>query len=305
MKAEDDKKNIQQFFEKETTDTKKSIKFKVFLVAGCIVVLFYAYSYLTKAKEATHHSVSDQTEIEQDERKNYSEEEIKKFVDLRMKQEKSSFEKTERQLPAFKRDLSKEIAIYIYKEEKRAEAPIKPEGNTIGISSGTQIKAYLTNDVFSYNIETPVIAITAEDYTKGEAILIPKKTRFLGQASIVKSYDRINVVFQRMVLPDGREIHIQAMALSMDGSGGIKGKVKNHKVEGVFKALAKTILGGVSLFAGTSSDNETITVQDQLLLNAAEGLTNQAQQQLGAMKVEESVSVEALTPIQILFLEAL
>ncbi len=45
--------------------------------------------------------------------------------------------------------------------------------------------------------------------------------------------------------------------------------------------------------------------EDQRFLNAAEGLTHQAQQHLRAIKVEESVSVEAHTHIQLLFLEAI
>jgi type IV secretory pathway VirB10-like protein len=119
----------------------------------------------------------------------------------------------------------------------------------------------------------------------------------------VKSLDRINVRFDLLVLPDGREKRIQAIALSEDGAAGIKGKVDKHTDKKVLKAIGESVLSVGTLFLGGRSE-DPFSLEDQLRLNVAQNLSDEARRDLREVKVEKSVTVEAYQPIYVLLLEA-
>jgi type IV secretory pathway VirB10-like protein len=89
--------------------------------------------------------------------------------------------------------------------------------------------AVLQTAIFSYNLESPVIAETEFDIIYLDKVMIPKGTKIIGYASVLKSADRVNVFFHTMVFPNGQEIKFSGLALHTDGSAGIPGKVKKHK----------------------------------------------------------------------------
>jgi len=218
---------------------------------------------------------------------------------VEMRREKSS---------AGKRKYSSDIAVYVFKEEKAVEQSRERKGSReerpLGLPSGTKVPAFLLDRVFSFNVNAPVLAIVSKDFSWKEQVVIPKDSQFLGEASVLKSIDRINVSFNLLVLPDGREIRVHAMALSEDGSNGIKGKVEKHRDLRVFKAIGESLLGGASLFVGGAS-RDPYSIEDQLRMNLAQNLTNQASQDLRSVRVDQSITVEAYTPIQVIILESI
>lgn len=206
-----------------------------------------------------------------------------------------------------KRKYSTDIAVYVYKEdartqphERRGEREEKP----LGLPSGTKVPAFLLDRVFSFNVNAPVLAVVQKDFSWKEQVVIPKDSQFLGEASVLKSIDRINVSFNLLVLPDGREIRVHAMALSEDGSNGIKGKVEKHRDARFIKAIGETLLGGASLFVG-GINRDPYSIEDQLRMNLAQNLTNQASQDLRSVRVDQSITVEAYTPVQVIILESI
>ncbi len=205
-----------------------------------------------------------------------------------------------------KRNYATDIAVFVYKDEKellrgrQSRASIKAE--PLGIPSGTRIPALLSNRIFSFNVAAPVIALIQNDFKWKDKVVIPKGSKFLGEASIVKSIDRINVRFDVLIFPDGKELRVQAMALSADGSGGIKGKVHKHRDIKALKAVGEAVLGGVSLFAG-GVRRDPFSMEDQLRLNLTQNLTNQAAQDLRSVRVDQSITAEAYTPIDVMILE--
>src|SRR3989338_2032081 len=209
--------------------------------------------------------------------------------------------------PVNKRNYGTNIEVYVYQKEKegsslsRSRQPDEMQ-KPLGIPSGTKIPALLSNSVFSFNVAAPVLALVSKDFNWQEQILIPKDSKFLGEASVLKSLDRINVSFDLLIFPDGRQMRVRAMALSEDGSGGIKGKVEKHRDVKVLKAIGETLLGGASLFAG-SGRRDPYNLEDQLRVNLTQNLTNQASQDLRSVKAEQSITVEAYTPIQVIILE--
>ncbi|MFH0983937.1 MAG: TrbI/VirB10 family protein [Candidatus Omnitrophota bacterium] len=211
-------------------------------------------------------------------------------------------------LPVKKRNYATEIAVYVetpVKTENHGSRPEEPRGKQklLGLPSGTKIPARLSNRIFSFNVAAPVIAQVIRDFKWQEKVVIPKDSKFLGEASVLKTLDRINVKFETLIFPDGREMRVRAMALSEDGSGGIKGKVDKHRDMKTLKAIGETLLGGASLFVGGSGQSP-YSLEDQLRVNLATNLTGQAAQDLRSVKTEESVTVETDTSIQVILLEA-
>jgi len=204
-----------------------------------------------------------------------------------------------------KRNYASDISVFVYKDEKElmgSRQSKSSKSEPLGIPSGTRIPALLSNRIFSFNVEAPVIALIDRDFKWKDKVVIPKGTKFLGEASIVKSIDRINVSFNTLIFPDGKEVKVRAMALSPDGAGGIKGKVQKHRDIKALKAVGETLLGGVSLFAG-GVRNAPFSMEDQLRLNLTQNLTSQAAQDLRSVRVDESITAEAYTPIDVMILE--
>jgi len=104
-----------------------------------------------------------------------------------------------------------------------------PQKGKYFLHTGFMFDAVLQTAIFSYNLESPVIAETEFDIIYLDKVMIPKGTKIIGYASILKSADRVNVFFHTMVFPNGQEIKFAGIALHTDGSAGVPGKVKRHK----------------------------------------------------------------------------
>ena len=204
-----------------------------------------------------------------------------------------------------KRKYDSEIAVYIIKPNKENDFYREEQAKDLrlGLPSGTKIPALLLDRVLSFNVQAPVQAITSKDFRVGDKIVIPKNSRFLGEADVVKSLDRINVRFDLLIFPDGREIKVRALALSEDGAAGIQGKVDKHTDTKVLKAIGESVLSVGSLFLG-GRDPDPFSLQDQLRLNLSESLHDEARQNLKESKVEKSITVESYAPIQVILLES-
>lgn len=94
------------------------------------------------------------------------------------------------------------------------------------------------------------------DSTTGSVLLIPKGTRILGKydSSISFGQERILVIWQRLIFPNGKSIGLDNMSgTDMSGYAGFKGKVNNH----FFKLLQAVVL---SSFIGAG---EAIITRDE------------------------------------------
>lgn len=276
----------------------------VIALAACIcaVILFVVYK---------NQPVSKKTEIKatstKDESTFYSKSEIDNLIKGQLSKKESDQKEKIVQIqakPTEKRKLKTAIAVFIKAAEEKKPAPTVTENDkSVEIPTGSKIKAHLANAIFSFNVTSPVVAVVDEDFVKDEQVIIPKGTQFIGDAGILKSRDRINVRFSVMVLPSGKETKVSAMALGLDGSGGIKGRLDKQSDKSIFKALGETLLAGSAVVLGRT--NNALSLSDELRLNTARNLSDDARNSLNQVKIEESVSVEAYTPILVLFLDPL
>lgn len=275
---------------------------KIFLAgAALFCLLAFLFVSLDNAARRKEGAVKTQTE---ESKGVYSKAEIESIIKEQLLEVgKQEIVKHDLKTQAPKRKLNAEIAVYVKEEEKEDSAKANTKkSRELGVPTGVKIKAHLANAIFSFNVTSPVIAVTDEDFVRDGTTVIPKGTQFIGEAGIVQSRDRVNIKFSVMVMPDGKESRIRAMALSLDGSGGVKGKVDKQYDRSILKASGEMLLSGASLVLGARR-NGPISLEDELRLNASRNLADDAQEALNQVKIEKSISVEAYTPILILLLD--
>ncbi|MBI2071190.1 MAG: hypothetical protein HYT79_11385 [Elusimicrobia bacterium] len=144
------------------------------------------------------------------------------------------------------------------------------------LPTGSLLRVVVNHSIYSYNLDVPVIAELESDAQYCQplenqecyGVVLPRKTKILGRALILKSHNRVNVEFYGAVLPDGREIIISGLALSPDGSAGLIGKVRRHKDSMVASAALKGALTGAA--AASAGENPVAAgAADSLALEAA------------------------------------
>lgn len=163
------------------------------------------------------------------------------------------------------------------------------------LPTGFTFPARLENAIYSYNVESPAIAIVEKDIEYLKKTVIPAGTRVIGTVSVQQDHDRILITFHTMVSPkEGDEIHIQGIALMLDGSAGVKGNVETHKDA----TIASTVLRSVISGAGEAL---TISGASPVAAQAAQGLSGEATSLLDTQRqqVTTSISVDADTGLRI------
>ena len=274
----------------------------VLVIGGFSVWLVLPFFFSSKSNFKVQRTVS-----EEEKRENVSRESMEQAIEQASANTKTLIKPVPRPSEQrVKRNYGSDIAVFVYKDQTQSLSNLQSRSSAksepIGLPSGTRIPALLSNRIFSFNVAAPVIALVNQDFKWKDKVVIPKGTQFLGEASVVKSIDRINVSFDVLIFPDGKEVRVRAMALSPDGAGGIKGKVQKHRDIKALKAVGEAVLGGVSLFAG-GVRSAPFSMEDQLRLNLTQNLTNQAAQDLRSVRVDESITAEAYTPIDVMILE--
>ncbi|SKA04276.1 type IV secretion system protein VirB10 [Cetobacterium ceti] len=111
-----------------------------------------------------------------------------------------------------------------------------------------------------------ILAITREnvyDSLTGIKLLIPQGAKLLGQYSsdVAFGQERVQVVFNRLTLPNGKSINLGSMIGSdLEGQSGLRDKVDTHMSRVVGSVLMSAILGAGG--AITTSDNNNRNEND-------------------------------------------
>jgi type IV secretory pathway VirB10-like protein len=206
--------------------------------------------------------------------------------------------------------LNTKMAVFVYIAKPKAETavyrkklkPVVSYNN--GIPPGTTVYADLINAVFSYNALAPAKAELLQDiYSNTKKIILPKGSMFLGQVSTIHSQNRVNITFSQVILPDGKTYSVKAIALSNNGSGGIKGQVSSPALMDALEGTGEAVLGLGSIFFGGNNANP-YSMNDQLRYAAGTSLTNQAANSLAQAQSNNktTITVKAGKTIKIMFL---
>ncbi len=162
------------------------------------------------------------------------------------------------------------------------------------LPTGFSFPARLENAVYSYNVETPAIAVVERDISYLKRVVVPAETRVIGNVTIQKSHDRVLINFHTLVFPEGDEVKVGGLALALDGSAGLKGKVETHKDS----AVANTVLR--SVVSGTQAALD-ITGISPIASQATQGISQEALRELDLEKqqVTTSISIDADTGLRV------
>ncbi|MGL4863236.1 MAG: TrbI/VirB10 family protein [Cetobacterium sp.] len=108
-----------------------------------------------------------------------------------------------------------------------------------------------------------ILAITREtvyDSLTGTIKLIPMGTKLYGQYSseVAFGQERVQIVFNRMTLPNGKSINLGSMIGSdLEGQSGLKDKVDTHMTKVVASVVMSAILGaGTAITTDNNSNND-------------------------------------------------
>lgn len=121
--------------------------------------------------------------------------------------------------------------------ERQSEQPksigLSPPVGPYTIVQGTPIPAVTVTPIDS-DLPGQIVARTTEDTydsVSGRYLLIPAGSLVYGQYnnSVIVGQDRLAVVFERIIFPDGAGVSLGAMpGVDAAGSAGVKGEINNH-----------------------------------------------------------------------------
>lgn len=170
-----------------------------------------------------------------------------------------------------------------------------PSNTRYFLPTGFVFPARLQNAVYSFNVESPAIAVVDEEIQYQKKVVIPAGTQVIGTVSVQQDHDRILITFHTIVFPEGDEIKFTGLGLSLDGSLGIKGKVETHKDS----AIADTVLS--SVVSGAQEAAMMTTAINPVATSALSGLAGEATGELGTQrqKITTSISVNSGTGLRI------
>jgi type IV secretory pathway VirB10-like protein len=188
--------------------------------------------------------------------------------------------------------------------EKKAESG--PPARFQGVTQKTPTKANyflptgftfpvrLENAVYSYNVETPALAVVERDVVYLRRVVIPAGTRAIGTVAVLKSHDRVLVNFHTLVFETGDEVRFTGMALALDGSAGLKGKVETHKDAAVANTVLRSFVSGTQ----TALDMSGVS---PIASSATQGIAQEAVKELDTQRQEvtQSITIEAETGLRV------
>jgi type IV secretion system protein TrbI len=161
--------------------------------------------------------------------------------------------------------------------------PLRKPASAFEVKAGAVIPAVLITGINS-DLPGNVLAMVKEnvyDTATGEYLLIPQGTRVIGKYDSMVSYGqkRVQVSWQRMVLPDGSSILLENMpGVDLAGNAGYKDKTDNHFDRLIGGVVLSSLLSvGVTVSQGTNSSQD-MTTQQRMAANVGDEISSAGKQ---------------------------
>ncbi len=122
------------------------------------------------------------------------------------------------------------------------------------IPANTSAYVYLERDVMTGNLNAPVTAITYLDVKVNGKTVLPKGTRLIGQCQSV-SDNRIQINFDDVIFPDGREYGVRGMALGDDNLVGVAGDINRNVAKKTGNLFASSLLDAAAQSVSITGDS--------------------------------------------------
>lgn len=177
-------------------------------------------------------------------------------------------------LPAsvFRAERREEKSAMPLQEAQAAQRELPDRGAQFNaLVAGTALIASLQNSIDT-DFESPVAAVVEAELRRDGRLLVPFGSRLLGK-TVGAANNRVDVEFETLVYPDQKARKIKAVALELDGSRGIAGKLKNTGGGRPSRLRqAATIAGAVAVETLGGGLNAPLTQGDLLRDRAASAI---------------------------------
>ncbi|MDO8756868.1 MAG: TrbI/VirB10 family protein, partial [Elusimicrobiota bacterium] len=116
----------------------------------------------------------------------------------------------------------------------------------------------------------------------------------IGAVAVLKSHDRVLINFHTLVFETGDEVKLTGMALALDGSAGLKGKVETHKDAAVANTVLRSFVNGTQAALDISGVSPIAS-------SATQGIAQEAVKELDtqSQEVTQSITIEAETGLRV------
>lgn len=136
------------------------------------------------------------------------------------------------------------------------------------------------------------------DSVSGNYLLIPQGTKILGEVkggAPKAGQERIGVVWQRMILPNGISVELGGMdGVDTSGYSGLKDKVDNHSGKIIGATLISSLLAaGAQIASGNVGDTSNMSTGQLAVSGAATNVMN-----AGAKMVEKNININPTIKIR-------
>ncbi len=174
---------------------------------------------------------------------------------------------------------------------------------SLGLPIGTRLRARLESAA-STAVKTPVIAVVEYNYEKNGEIMIPAGTKVFGRIEQADRSGYVSIRFDRMLMPDGASINIDAVATNLS-IGPLRGKVegKNSGKNALVRSLSGIGEMGALLAGRNGSISQPFSEGDLIREHISTNICESADQEITRLSLTEHVvvSVSANTPIYVIF----
>ncbi len=182
----------------------------------------------------------------------------------------------------------------------RPASPMSP----FAVQAGTIIPAALVTAINSDLPGDIIGQVTAHVYdsTTGEHLLIPQGTRLVGQydSEIRNGQDRVLIAWQRLILPNGESLILNAMpATDAGGVAGLGGRVDHHFGRLAAATLLSTFVAlGGNLAVSQQGDNETRDIVGSTVAQQASRLSQRLIER--ELNLQPTIHIDAGTTFNVL-----
>lgn len=164
-----------------------------------------------------------------------------------------------------------------------------------GVTVSTTFDAMIPHEIETSNITSPVRAILTRDVIIKGKIAFPKGSKILGGA-IGDQNERIQVMFDKIILPDNKEVEFDGSALDENGALGIKGKVDREKTKrmsaGAGRVMAGAASGVLDAFTGSSVAGSAINSGGQEAVDLTANEIDFKNQAATVVRLEKNIAIK-------------
>ncbi len=184
----------------------------------------------------------------------------------------------------FKKKKEDDDAVYVHHSLQEPVSPYQ-------VMAGSIMPGVLITGI---NSELPgqiigQIIVNIYDTVTGNHLLIPQGTKVIGRYDSVIAYgqERVLIVWNRLIMPDGSSILLDIMpGADLGGYAGLKDKVNNHYLKLTAGVVLSTLLSvGASVSAGTPGHDEDdgYDIINKFAENAGENINKAGQEIVSKM----------------------